>query len=105
MKDVEYGQEEAIEIIKNILEITENKTYCVLIVAGEHSNVTVESMKILTSPIAMNYAIAKAYVIKSLPQKLMANFYIRFLRPEKPVKFFKNQNDAENWLKTIKNHI
>ena len=102
LKDIEYGLDEAKEIIKNILEITKNKKYYVLVVSGEYSNVTIESMKLLSSPIAMSYAIAKAYVINSLPQKLMANFYLKFLKPEKPVRFFKNKNDAEIWLKTFK---
>ena len=102
MKDIEYGQDEAEEIIKNILQITQHKKYAILVVSGAYSNVTIESMKILSSPIAMSYAIAKAYVINSLSQKLMANFYLKFLKPDKPVRFFKNINDAEIWLKTFK---
>ena len=101
MNDVEYGKEEATEVIKSILKIAETKQYHILILSGKDSNVTIESMKLISSPIAMSYAIAKAYVIDSLPQKLMANFYLKVLNPKKPVKFFKTQTDAESWLKSL----
>lgn len=101
IKNVEYSKDEAAIVIKNIIEVTNGKQYLLLVVADDTSNVTVEGMRLLSSPPAMSYATAKAYVINSIPQKLMANFYLRFLKPEKPVKFFRSQTEAEKWLKSI----
>ncbi len=100
-KDLEYGKAEAEQVINTILNFTENKQFYVLIVSGDYANVTYESIKILSSPGAMSYSIAKAYVINSLPQKLMANFYLKTLQTNKAVKFFRNQSDAEEWLKSF----
>lgn len=101
MPDVEYGYEEAKIVISNILSIADNKQYYLLILSGEFSNVTVESMKILSTPQAMSYALAKAYVINSTSQKLMANYYLNVIKPQKPVQFFKDKESAEKWLLSI----
>ena len=99
--NVEYGPNEAAIVIQNILAIADNKEQYILVVSGEYANVTVESMKLLSSPIAMSYAIAKAYVINSISQRIMANFYLNVIKPEKPVQFFQNQSEAEFWLKSL----
>lgn len=99
IKNVEYSKEEAAIVIKNILDIAQGKQYYILVIADNTSNVTVEGMRLLSSPAAMIYAVSKAYVINSIPHKTMANFYLRFLKPEKSVRFFKNQYEAERWLK------
>ncbi len=101
IKNVEYSKDDAAIVIKNILDFADGKQYLILVVAHDTSNVTVEGMRLLTSPSAMSYSIAKAYVINSIPHKMMANFYLRFLKPEKSVKFFKKQTEAEKWLKSI----
>lgn len=100
MKEVEYGEKEASEILRNIVKITDNKQYLTLILAGEDSTITVDSLKLLSTPFAQSYAIAKAYVINSLAQALMSNFYLKVLKPQNPVKFFKTQYEAELWLKS-----
>lgn len=78
-----------------------NKQYYILILSGEFSNVTVDSMKILSTPVAMSYALAKAYIISSTAQKLMANYYLNVIKPQKPVQFFKDKESAENWLLSL----
>lgn len=45
------------------------------------------------------YSIADAFVIFSLAQKILANTYLKFNKPERPVKFFNNKEDGLNWLK------
>lgn len=42
--------------------------------------------------------IADAIVIKSLAQKIVGNFYLKFHRPVKPTKIFNNIEDASIWL-------
>ena len=58
-------------------------------------------MRILSSEIAMSYAKVKAYVITSVAQNLMANFYLKVIKPTKPVRFFQTEKAAEKWLKSI----
>ncbi len=42
--------------------------------------------------------LADAFVIHSLPQKLVGNFYLKFNRPPKPTRLFTNQQEAIKWL-------
>ncbi|MEO6303167.1 MAG: hypothetical protein ABIP51_08340 [Bacteroidia bacterium] len=41
---------------------------------------------------------ADAFVITSLAQKILANFYLKFQHHERPVKFFTTKNEALTWL-------
>jgi len=40
-----------------------------------------------------------AFVIHSLPQKILANTYLRFQTPTIPTKFFSSEEKAVKWLK------
>ncbi|MBS1650775.1 MAG: hypothetical protein JSU07_02075 [Bacteroidetes bacterium] len=65
-----------------------------------HVNATTDNdlLKFLSKNENNPYSIADAFVITSLSQKILANFYLKFLKPERPTKFFVNKNDAINWL-------
>ncbi|MBA2611201.1 MAG: hypothetical protein H0U95_04465 [Bacteroidetes bacterium] len=104
IKNVEYSKDEAVIVINNIINIAEGNQYYILVIAEDTSNVTVEGMRLLSSAPAMSYALAKAYVINSIPHKMMANFYLKFLKPEKSVRFFRSQVETEKWLKSLKNY-
>ncbi|MCF8428644.1 MAG: hypothetical protein K9G64_00820 [Bacteroidia bacterium] len=58
---------------------------------------------ILLSKLSQNenspYSKADAFVLNSVAQKIMANFYIKINIPERPTNFFNNLDDALNWLK------
>ncbi len=101
-RDVEYDDAQTEVVIRDILSITSGKQYYLLILSGEYSNVTVESMQLLSGPVAMSYALAKAYVISSPAQRIMANFFLSKLKPEKPVKFFLSREDGEAWIAGLK---
>lgn len=47
--------------------------------------------------------LADAVVIYSLPQRMIANFYIRVNKPPKPTKIFSKVEDALVWLKSLYN--
>ena len=44
---------------------------------------------------------ADAYVLKSLAQKIIANFYIRLNKPKIPTNFFTDEDSAIEWLTTF----
>ena len=48
---------------------------------------------------ANKFGKADAYVIKSLPQKILGNFFIKVLKPELPSRLFTNEEEALKWLK------
>lgn len=41
----------------------------------------------------------EALVLATLSHRIMANLYIRFVKPNHPTKIFSNENDAIEWLK------
>jgi hypothetical protein len=42
---------------------------------------------------------ADAFVIYSLPQKLVGNFYLKVNKPPVPTRFFKTPEEAIRWLR------
>lgn len=101
VEDSEYDKDQVEAVVKYLNEITEGKKYKILVVAGSYSNITLNSLKVLSEDNAMTYASSKAYVISSLPQKLMARFYLNVFKPKIPIKFFDKLENAENWLLSI----
>ena len=45
---------------------------------------------------------ASALVVSSLAYKIIANFYMKVQKPKRPLKAFGNENDAVEWIQTIK---
>jgi len=41
---------------------------------------------------------AEAFVVNSLPTRLIANFYMKFNKPPNPTKIFNTVEKAEEWL-------
>ena len=50
-----------------------------------------------------SYTILDAIVITSLPQKILADFYIRFNNPVKPTKVFMSMDKAYDWIESFRN--
>lgn len=44
------------------------------------------------------YAIAETYIVQSIAFKILADFYMRFNKPERPTKLFTSEKEAEKWL-------
>lgn len=70
----------------------------VLVLCGEYTTSDVSFLKQLSRNGNDPYSSADAFVIQSIAQKLVANFYIKMVRPERPTKFFTSRQDAMKWL-------
>ena len=64
---------------------------------------TSEARQYVTSPERSSRAMAEEHIVKSLPQKLIGNFYIRFDTPLAPTKLFTDEKKVLNWLKRFLN--
>lgn len=42
-----------------------------------------------------------AIIINGLPQKILGNFYLRVMKPERKTKIFTSKDEAIQWLNTI----
>lgn len=82
-------------------QILESKKYPILHVAGKYMNATSAARDFGSSEKGLKYSKAEAYVIHSLAQKIVANFYMKFNKPSIPTQFFQTKEEAVNWLLTF----
>lgn len=66
---------------------------------AEHASTNSDLLKTISKNSNNPFSKADAFVIKSMAQKILANFYIKINKPERPTKFFNNKDEAINWLK------
>jgi len=71
----------------------------VLISGGQYSTTNTETLKYISSNQNMPYSKCAAFVVKSISQKLLGNFYLKIYKPQRPTKFFNSKEDAIAWLK------
>jgi len=100
--DVIYEVKQLSEIVVNIGLITNQKKCLQLIVAGKYSNVSKEAREFMALEESVRFSIAEAYILQSLAQKIVANFFLRFNTPKAPTRMFTNRESAEKWLRTFK---
>lgn len=94
----EFKVEDLSKLVSAQLELGEFKLP-VLVLCSEHATTNVELLKTISKNANNPYSVADAFVIKSMAQKILANFYIKINRPERPTKFFNNKEEALIWLK------
>lgn len=70
-------------------------------VLGKYTNVTKEARDFSASKDGLKHSLAKAYVLKSLAHKILANYYIKFNQPKVPTQFFNTKEEATIWLLTF----
>jgi hypothetical protein len=61
---------------------------------------TKEVREFISSEKRSELVIADAFVVNSLPQKIMGNFFIRMGNPVRPIKVFKDFEEACAWART-----
>lgn len=94
----EVNVEQVKKVIAAIGKISGGKGVPVLVLAGEYALPSGEARDFMADP-GNPYALAEAYVVQSLPQKIVGNFYLQFNNPGRPTKIFNDQALAVEWLK------
>lgn len=90
------------EYVIAVDQLTNGIPHLILKIPGEHASVDSESRSFMATPEAMRCSIADAIVVKSMAQRIIGNFYIKFDKPDKPVRLFNNIEEAEKWLFSFK---
>lgn len=90
------------EVRKANLELSEGKSFCVLLDASKgYFNVSPEANKLLVSKEYTQTRKAAAFLVRSLATRLAGNFFMR-LKPGSQTRLFANEEDALHWLKKFK---
>lgn len=71
----------------------------VLVICSESALTDSDLLRTLSKNANNPFSKADAFVIKSMAQKILANFYLKINSPERPTKFFNNREEAYNWIK------
>lgn len=82
-------------------EIGDGKRFYNLINVGEYTTPDHESRTASTSIEGSIYKKADAFIIHSIPQKFIANFYMNFHKPTVPTRFFNTMDGAKEWIKHL----
>lgn len=79
-------------------DLRDNRTLYVIIDNGRHASLDRSAREYLQNN--KFDALASAIVMKSLPQRIIFNFYLKFRNQSFPTKGFSNLTDAIEWLKS-----
>ena len=98
---IQYTMTEAKELEAVVEKITKGVTHKSLRIAGKFSNIDMEVMRYLSRGRGALFTLADSFVIHSMPQKLLANFYLKINKPVLPTKFFTEIAEADKWLQSL----
>lgn len=98
VNDVDEFKISDLEVLVSMQKKMGARQLPVLVICNEYASTNVELLDVLAKNINNPYSKADAFVIKSLAQKILANFYFRFKRPERPTHFFNDIDEAKKWL-------
>ena len=89
------------EIIRTIGLITAGRKVPLLATADEFLVPDEEVRRYMASVESNPYSSASALIMRSLSQKIVANFFTNVLKPIRPIKFFTDKEKAISWLRTF----
>lgn len=74
----------------------------VIVIGGSFTSTSSEARKFMATAESLKYSKCEAFILNSLPQRILINFYIKIDKPLIPTKVFKTKEDAIAWCK---NHL
>lgn len=97
-----YIIEDVKENVKAFGELTGNEKAPVLIIGGSFSSLDDQTREFMATEESLKYSKAEAFLITSLAQKILINFYIKFNKPLVPTRVFTDKEEAIEWLMQYK---
>jgi hypothetical protein len=94
----EFSLSDLKQLISAQLEMGSRKLPTIFLF-GKYSTADIETLKHMAKVHNCPYSIADAFVINSISQKIICNFYIKIAAPERATSLFTKQMDAMKWLK------
>lgn len=103
--DFTYDVEHIVENHNYLKQISNNKKLLILNFTAQFTSITNEARSYVAKGYHQEFILAEAFLIHSLPQRILANFYVRVSNPVVHTSYFsyKDKEEAENWLKQFEN--
>jgi hypothetical protein len=98
----EYSVNDVKENWAIIKELAKGKKILVFNNMPEFTTASKETREFVAKGEHKDFIAAEAFVIQSLAQKILGNFYLKINKPVVPAKIFTNKENAVQWLSTFK---
>jgi len=96
-------KEESVELVKQMVQkMGEMVNYQKVPLLAEHLEFALppkENREYWATTEACPYSKADAFIVCSTAMKLIANFYLRINKPERPTRMFTSHKEAIEWLR------
>lgn len=96
--DIEFGIEDLIQVVEEARKLGARKLP-VLTICPDTTSTNADLLSYLSKNENNPYSAADAFVISSTSHSILANFYMKVNKPQRPTKFFSKEVDALEWLK------
>lgn len=96
--DIELTEQDIKDHREIARRIVGTEPHCVLAIAGERTQAT-EEARVYAATHVPEGRVAEAVIIRSLPVRILGNFYLKFHKPNVPTRMFEDYEDAMNWLR------
>ncbi|MCX6311099.1 MAG: hypothetical protein NT084_05620 [Bacteroidetes bacterium] len=97
----EYEVEHIQENYNQIKKLVGTKKVLILSVTKPFTTTTKDVRDFIASAPHRAFVKAEAFLIHTLGQTIMGNFFLKVNKPIVPAKFFKSKTEAEKWLKSF----
>lgn len=97
--DAEFEIEDLKTLVSFQKELGAGEKFPVLIFPSSTATTNSDLLKYMSQENALPYTIADAFVLTSIPQKILANLYLKINPPPRPTHFFNKREDAMDWLR------
>ena len=78
------------------------KVLPVLITIGQHATTTIDFLRYTSKKVNDPYTKAEAFVTRFMAARILINFYLKIIKPERPSKLFDSNEKAIAWIKCLK---
>lgn len=103
--NIDIGESELTELFNLSNELADFKKRFVIIDTRENFNSNADIRTLYSDDNFIKYRYADAFIVNSLPMRLLVNFYISFNKPKIPTKMFNNPESAREWIYTLKQEM
>lgn len=93
-----YEIEHIAQNLDYLKSLAQGEKLLMLNCVAPYTHISAEARVFISKGAHLNIIKAEAYVIHSLAQKLIAQFFIRVDKPIVPANYFINKKETEKWL-------
>jgi hypothetical protein len=102
---VNLGQAEMETLLKQAVGLTNPNKYFAIVDTTATYDSTPEARNFYAESDYSKYRYADAFIVNSLPMRLLVNFFIAFNKPKIPSKMFNNEENALEWINSLKKEM